>query len=84
VIARGEHLGIYHVGTTDEVTVKDLAVAIGQTLGRDVCVQPGEPQPGGTPRRCPDITKLRALGYEPRVSLRVGLEKTVGWYRARR
>ncbi len=84
VAERGEHLGIYHIGTTDEVEIRELAVAIGRALGRDVRVKAGELQPGGTPRRCPDITKARAIGYEPKVPLASGLEKTVAWYRAHR
>jgi nucleoside-diphosphate-sugar epimerase len=84
VVERGAHLGVYHLGTTDEVTMKDLAIAIGRAVGRDVVVVPGALQPGGTPRRCPDISKARGLGYEPRVPLASGLERTVAWYRANR
>lgn len=84
VAERGEHLGIYHLGTTEEVTIRDLAIGIGRALGREVEIAKGELQPGGTPRRCPDITRARQIGYEPRVSLAAGLEKTVGWYRAHR
>ena len=30
--------------------------------------------------RCPDVTKMRTLGYEPKVSLKEGLKKTIDWY----
>jgi nucleoside-diphosphate-sugar epimerase len=82
VTERGEHLGIYHLGTEAEVTIREVATRIGHALGRDVVVVPGKLQPGGTLRRCPDISRARALGYEPRVSLAQGIEKTVAWYRA--
>jgi len=84
VTEKGEHLGIYHVGTTKEHTIKEIAEVIGKALGREIVVKPGKLQPGGTLRRCPDITKVRGLGYEPRVSLAEGIEKTVAWYRAHR
>lgn len=84
VAENGEHLGVYHIGTTDEISIKDLAVAIGRAMGREVKVKQGELQKGGTPRRCPDITKAGKIGYRPRVSLAAGLEKTVGWYRDHR
>jgi len=80
VIEKGEHLGIYHVGTTDEVTIAELAREIGHALGVEVEVVPGKLQPGGTQRRCPDITKLRALGFAPRTGLREGVETTARWY----
>jgi UDP-glucose 4-epimerase len=38
-------------------------------------------QPGSTLRRCPDITKLRSLGFEPQTPLALGARKTVEWYR---
>ena len=80
VIDKGEHLGIYHVGTSDEVTIIDLVGEIGRSLGVEVDVVPGELQPGGTLRRCPDITRLRALGFAPTVSLRDGVGRTATWY----
>lgn len=32
-------------------------------------------------RRCPDLTKLKSLGYKPKVNLKKGLERTLGWYK---
>jgi nucleoside-diphosphate-sugar epimerase len=33
-------------------------------------------------RRCPDIAKARrVLGWEPKVPLAEGLEKTIAWFR---
>lgn len=81
LLRRGEHLGIYHIGTQEEVTIEQLAKEIGRCFGRDVEVVPGAPPPGGTKRRCPDISRLAALGYRPRTSLAEGLVPTVRWYR---
>ena len=80
VIDRGAHLGIYHVGTMEEVSVRDAATEVAALFGREVELQPGPLQPGSTPRRCPDIAKLRALGFEPRTSFRAALAPTVRWY----
>jgi nucleoside-diphosphate-sugar epimerase len=77
---KGEHLGIYHVGTTEEVSIADLARRIAANAGREIELVPGKLQEGGTPRRCPDISKLGQLGYKPRVSLDQGLKPTLDWY----
>lgn len=77
---RGEHRGIYHVGTEQEVRITDLARQVGRCLGVNVNVRPGDLQKGGTPRRCPDIRQIQALGYKPQTTLQAGLEKTVSWY----
>jgi nucleoside-diphosphate-sugar epimerase len=76
----GEHLGIYHIGTTEEVTIADLARRIADLADSEIEIVPGELQAGGTMRRCPDISKLAKLGFAPRVPLNDGLEPTVDWY----
>ncbi len=80
VIEHGEHLNIYHIGTTEEVEIADVARMVARRFGRSIDVQPGELAAGGTLRRCPDITKLTALGYAPSVSLEDGIDKTAAWY----
>jgi nucleoside-diphosphate-sugar epimerase len=77
---KGTHLGIYHVGTLEEVTIADLASRVAAHGGREIELI-GRPAPaGGTERRCPDIAKLTKLGYSPRVTLAQGLGPTVDWY----
>jgi nucleoside-diphosphate-sugar epimerase len=78
--AKGEHLGIYHVGTTEEITIADLARRIAAHVGREIEITPGPAPQGGTERRCPDIAKLGKLGYSPQVPLAAGLPSTVDWY----
>ena len=77
--AKGEHLGIYHVGTAEEVSIADLARRMAKTAGRDIVLRPSAIREGSTPRRCPDISKLAALGYSPRVPLDEGLPPTLKW-----
>jgi nucleoside-diphosphate-sugar epimerase len=78
---KGEHLGIYHVGTMEEVTIADLAQRIAGVYRREITLVSGKPARGGTARRCPDISKLAKLGYKPRVPLSEGLKPTLDWYR---
>ena len=80
VIAQGEHLGIYHIGTQDEVTVATVAREIGRFFGREISIVPGELRAGGTQRRCPDISKLETLGFSPKVALTDGIALTSTWY----
>lgn len=80
LLMKGEHLNIYHVGNPEEVTIAQLATRIVERLGREASLVPGPLPEGGTPRRCPDITKLKGLGFSPRVPLEDGLGPTVHWY----
>jgi nucleoside-diphosphate-sugar epimerase len=77
---RGEHLGIYHVGTMEEVSIADLARRMARIAGREIALGPSTVLEGSTPRRCPDISKLSALGYRPRIPLDEGLPPTLKWY----
>ncbi|WP_029115305.1 NAD(P)-dependent oxidoreductase [Mycobacterium sp. URHB0044] len=82
--ADGGHREIYHIGSDVEISIRDLASRIGKIVGVDLDIQPGESPAGGTKRRCPDITKMRSLGWSLDVDLDDGLERTVDWYRANR
>lgn len=66
---KGEHLGIYHIGTTEEVSIADLARRMAGIVDREIVLGSSAVLAGSTPRRCPDISKLAALGYRPRVPL---------------
>jgi nucleoside-diphosphate-sugar epimerase len=78
--ARGEHLGIYHVGTAEEITIAELARRMAKAAGVEIALRPSAAPAGSTARRCPDISKLAALGYKPRVPLDEGLVPTLRWY----
>jgi nucleoside-diphosphate-sugar epimerase len=79
-IDHGVHLGIYHVGTMEEITIADLTHRIAACLGRQIRIAAGELRAGSPERRCPDIGRVRALGYEPRIRLEAGLPGVVDWY----
>jgi nucleoside-diphosphate-sugar epimerase len=80
VLERGEHLGIYHIGTLEEVPIATLARLVAEQFGRPIEIVPGPPADGGTTRRCPDITKMTKLGYQPKHLLRDALPGVVAWY----
>lgn len=81
VLEKGEHLEIYNVGTDRESAIADVASEVARCFGREIRIVPGELRAGGALRRCPDISRLRALGYSPKISLSQGIEQTVKWYR---
>jgi nucleoside-diphosphate-sugar epimerase len=80
VLAHGVHLGVYNIGTQEEIAISDLAQMVGDIFGKRVNVVPGPAAHGGARRRCPNIDKILALGYRPRVLLREGLQPTSKWY----
>ncbi|MEQ4599463.1 MAG: NAD-dependent epimerase/dehydratase family protein [Methylobacteriaceae bacterium] len=77
----GASMNVYHIGSMEEVAIRDLARITAEALGTRVDLIAGPAAAGATPRRCPDIGKMQAIGYAPSVSLVQGIERTVEWYR---
>jgi UDP-glucuronate decarboxylase len=64
-----------------EVTMGELAALIAATVGKELEIVPRPATAGSPPRRCPDMTKTRALtGYEALVPLADGVARTHEWY----
>lgn len=80
---------LLHVGTSEEVSIADLADRIGRLVGGEYTTALERPEERlgegyqDIPRRVPDASLARAvLGWEPRISLDEGLALTVEWARA--
>jgi dTDP-glucose 4,6-dehydratase len=73
-----------NLGNPQELTVREIAALIIELSGSGSGIV-FEPLPEDDPkRRCPDITRAReALGWEPRVPAREGLQKTLSWFAQR-
>lgn len=72
--------GLIHIGTQDEIRIRELAEAVGRALGVEVKTESVPVMQGSPSRRCPDTSRLRALGFAPEFTLQQGLERTVRWY----
>jgi UDP-glucuronate decarboxylase len=73
---------IVHIGNDrDETNIGDLAGLVLKVAGSDAELAASPAPAGSVARRCPDLTRLRALtGYEPKVSLEDGVRSTYAWY----
>src|SRR5690606_33687591 len=67
LLEKGEHQNIYHIGNPEEVKIADLAKKIVHSFGRECALVPGELQKGSTTRRCPNINKIKKLGFRPKI-----------------
>ncbi|MBQ0863045.1 NAD-dependent epimerase/dehydratase family protein [Streptomyces sp. RK75] len=82
-MAGSELLGPVNIGNPDEITMQELAELVIELTGSRSGLRFVE-RPSDDPAvRCPDITLARGkLQWEPRVTARDGLERTIGWFRA--
>ena len=65
-----------NVGSGEEMTIADLAKLVAEMVGYEGKLVFDASQPDGTPRKLLDISRLTALGWHPRTSLRDGLTRT--------
>ncbi len=77
---KGGDSSVYNVGKEEEIKIIDFVKMIGDAMNVRLNISHTNLQMGSTPRRCPDISKLKQLGYEPSISLKEGLQKSVEWY----
>jgi len=62
-----------NVGTGTDVTIAELAALIGKVVGYSGRIEYDPAKPDGTPRKLMDVSRIRALGWRPRVALEEGL-----------
>lgn len=73
-----------NVGCGEDVTIREVAELISRIVGFRGTLRFDASKPDGTPRKLLDISKIRTLGWRPRISLEEGLRGTIEWYLQRR
>jgi GDP-L-fucose synthase len=71
---------IVNVGTGEDVSIRDLAGMIADTVGFTGNLVFDASKPDGTPRKLLDVSRLHGLGWHARVPLAEGIRKTYKWY----
>lgn len=72
---------IVNIGWGEDLSIRTLAETIADVVGYTGTIVFDPSKPDGTPRRLLDVSRLRALGWSPRIPLREGLEATYRWCR---
>jgi GDP-L-fucose synthase len=62
-----------NVGFGDDITIKELAQAVGKTVDYQGVIDFDTSKPDGSPRKLMDSSRLNALGWQAQVSLEAGL-----------
>ncbi|MBV9298180.1 MAG: GDP-L-fucose synthase [Verrucomicrobia bacterium] len=71
---------IINVGYGEDITICELVELIAEVLGVKIKIIFDKSKPDGTPRKLMDSSRLRALGWKPRISLQDGIRQTYNWF----
>ncbi len=73
---------IYHIGNDDEeISIEHLAKTLFDLSKEEYNFSMHEAPEGSVQRRCPDVSKIKSLGYKKNFSLAEGLIETIQWYK---
>ena len=70
----------FNVGYGKEVTIRELAELVKETVGFEGEIVMDPSKPDGTMRKLTDISRIKSLGWEPKISLEEGLRQTYQWF----
>lgn len=69
-----------NVGVGQDISIRELAELISETVGFEGELVQDPTKPDGTPRKLLDVSRLNELGWSARTELREGVRRTYEWY----
>ena len=72
----------FNVGYGKEITILELAEMMKRVTGFQGEIILDSSKPDGTPRKLTDISRLKEMGWKPKICLEEGLKQTYEWYKA--
>jgi GDP-L-fucose synthase len=70
-----------NVGWGEDVSIRDLADLVMSAVGYRVDLEFDSSKPDGTPRKLLDVSRLKELGWRPKIPLSQGIQSTYAWFR---
>ena len=80
IIKKGKDGEIYNIGNDKEISINNLVNMISKILKKKIYIKKGVLRKGSTKRRCPNIKKIKKIGFLPKVQINEGIIKTLNYY----
>ena len=72
---------IINVGTGKDISIKELAMTVADVISYKGDIEWDTSKPNGTPRKVLNVDKIKSLGWEPKIELKEGIQKTYQLYK---
>jgi GDP-L-fucose synthase len=70
-----------NIGSGQDLSIKELASTVARAAGFSGEIQWDSSKPDGTPRKVLDVSRIKALGWKPTITLEEGIASTIAWYK---
>jgi GDP-L-fucose synthase len=70
-----------NIGSGEDLSIKELASTVARAAGFTGQIQWDSSKPDGTPRKVLDVSRIKALGWKPTITLEEGIASTIAWYK---
>jgi len=70
-----------NVGSGEDLSIKDLAEKVAAAAGFAGEIEWDSSRPDGTSRKVLDVSRVKALGWKPTITLDEGIASTIAWYK---
>jgi GDP-L-fucose synthase len=70
-----------NVGSGEDLSIKELALKVAAAAGFTGKIEWDSSKPDGTPRKVLDVSRMKALGWKPTITLDEGIASTIAWYK---
>ena len=70
-----------NIGSGEDLSIKELASTVARAAGFSGEIHWDASKPDGTPRKVLDVSRIKALGWKPTITLEEGIASTIAWYK---
>jgi GDP-L-fucose synthase len=70
-----------NVGSGEDLSIKNLADKVAAAAGFSGKIEWDSSNPDGTPRKVLDVSRIKAMGWKPTITLEEGIASTIAWYK---
>ena len=80
ILQKGKHLEIYNIGNCEPISISSLAKKVSRIMNKKIIIKKSPLAKGSSTIRCPDINKIKKMGYKSLISLEEGIKRCINYY----
>ena len=77
IYQKGKNLEIYNIGTDKKIKIINLVKILSEIFNKKIIIDKKKLLKGSPSKRCPNINKIKKIGFKPNISLKEGLKKII-------